>query len=114
MGVVYKARQQSLGRVVALKMIRGRRPGRAGRAGPASAARRRRWPGFQHPNIVQIYEVGERDGLPFLALEYVEGGSLAERLRRHPAAARGGRRAGRAAGPGRPLRPRARASSTAT
>jgi WD40 repeat protein len=35
---------------------------------------------LQHPNIVQIFEVGESDGLPFLALEYVPGGSLAQRL----------------------------------
>src|SRR6516165_1755756 len=35
---------------------------------------------LQHPNIVQIHEIGESAGLPFLALEYVEGGSLAKRL----------------------------------
>ena len=35
---------------------------------------------LQHPNIVQIHEIGEADGRPFIALEYVAGGSLAERL----------------------------------
>src|SRR5439155_24716563 len=35
---------------------------------------------LQHPNIVQIYEVGEQGGRPFLSLEYVDGGSLAQRL----------------------------------
>src|SRR6202011_454906 len=36
--------------------------------------------GLQHPNIVQIYEFGERDGKPFMSLEYVEGGNLLQKL----------------------------------
>src|SRR5581483_5811024 len=39
---------------------------------------------LQHPNIVQVYEIGECGGLPFFALEYVDGGSLAARLRGAP------------------------------
>src|SRR5204862_416013 len=39
---------------------------------------------LQHPNIVQIFDIGEADGAPFLALELLEGGSLAERARRSP------------------------------
>ena len=112
MGVVYRARQTQLNRLVALKMIRG------GDAGADQAAR------FQieaeavarlrHPNIVQIYDVGEYCGSPFFALELLEGGCLADRLGRHPATGPAGRRAagharrgdgGRATGPG---------SSTAT
>jgi hypothetical protein len=75
MGVVYLARDQRLGRLVALKMLLG-----AEFAGPES---RRRFlteakavAQLRHPNIVQIYEVGEHVGLPYLALEYVEGGTL--------------------------------------
>ena len=43
---------------------------------------------LQHPNIVQVYEVGEHDGCPYFALEFVDGGSLARRLGRRAAAGR--------------------------
>src|SRR5262249_53989313 len=82
MGVVYKARQVSLNRTVALKMLRwdagdGAELARL-RAEAEAVAR------LQHPNVVQIFEVGEQDGRPFLALEYVDGGTLAERLAGQP------------------------------
>lgn len=82
MGVVYAAEDERLGRVVALKMIR------AETGDPA--ARDRLWrearsaAAVSHPNVCQLYEVGEEDGELFIAMELLEGESLAERLRRGP------------------------------
>jgi WD40 repeat protein len=79
MGVVYQARHLKLNRLVALKMIRA-----GGHAGPEQLARFRTEAEaiahLQHPNIVQIYEVGEHDGQPFFSLEFCPGGSLAREL----------------------------------
>jgi WD40 repeat protein/tRNA A-37 threonylcarbamoyl transferase component Bud32 len=79
MGVVYKARHLRLNRVVALKMIlAGRHAGSEERQRfhlEAEAVAR-----AQHPNIVQIHEVGEHNGLPFFVLEFCGGGSLADRF----------------------------------
>jgi WD40 repeat protein len=87
MGVVYKARQRSLDRIVALKMIRaGDGPDGGGRK--RFEAEARAVARLQHPNIVQIHEVGEADGQPFLALEFVEGQSLAQRFHGTPWPAR--------------------------
>ena len=75
MGVVYLARRQGLGRLVALKMIQ---PGLLTR--PDERARfcleAEMLARVQHPGIVQVHEVGEQEGQPFLALEYVDGPSL--------------------------------------
>jgi WD40 repeat protein len=83
MGVVYKARQVALDRVVALKMILG-----GGHTDPATLARFQTEAlavaKLQHPNIVQIYETGQQDELPYLALEYVEGRSLDQHLAGRP------------------------------
>jgi serine/threonine protein kinase len=79
MGVVYRARQRSLNRLVALKMILD-----GEYAGPEQVTRFRREAELiarlQHPNVVQIYDVGEQDGRPFFAMELVEGGSLVRLL----------------------------------
>src|SRR5262249_53682004 len=73
-----KARHVALKRTVALKMLA------AGHCLPAERARFKTEAEavarLQHPNIVQIYEVGEAGGLPFFALEFVEGGARAPRL----------------------------------
>ena len=79
MGVVYQARQQQLKRLVALKMIRAglqARPKDLDRFRLEAEAVAR----LHHANIVQIYDIGAAAGLPFVALELLEGGSLADRL----------------------------------
>src|SRR3954470_10045610 len=80
MGVVFKARHRQLNRVVALKMIlEGKYAGPEHRARfliEAEAIAR-----LRHPNIVQIYDIGEADGRPYVTLELLEGGSLADRLK---------------------------------
>lgn len=83
MGVVYLARQLGLNRPVALKMILS-----GEHAGQTERDRFRREAesvaALQHPNIVQIYDVGEAQGRPYLAFEYVGGGSLAAILEGQP------------------------------
>jgi serine/threonine protein kinase/WD40 repeat protein len=83
MGIVYKARQTALNRLVALKMLL---------AGPAVTSEQlarfrieaEALARLQHPNIVQIFAVGEQEGRPYFAMEYVAGPSLAHQLRGTP------------------------------
>jgi serine/threonine-protein kinase len=79
MGVVYKAWHLRLHRTVALKMLL---------AGVYALARERERflreaeavAGLHHANVVQVYDVGDLDGLPYFTMEFVEGGSLAQKL----------------------------------
>jgi serine/threonine-protein kinase len=83
MGVVYKARQPGLKRIVALKMIlsgahAGEEELQRFRAEAEAIAR------LQHPNIVQVFEIGEDQNLPFFSMEFVEGTSLAGQIAATP------------------------------
>jgi serine/threonine-protein kinase len=83
MGVVYQARQTALNRLVALKMVLAGAHATAQHlarfhAEALAIAR------LQHPNIVQIYEVGEHHGLPYFSLEFVDGGPLDKKIDREP------------------------------
>jgi eukaryotic-like serine/threonine-protein kinase len=79
MGVVFRARHQRLNRIVALKMALA-----GAYAGPHERERFQREAavvaGLRHPNVVQIHDVGDSDGRPYYTMEFVDGGSLAERL----------------------------------
>lgn len=72
MGVVYKALDRQLNRLVAIKMIIGATPGLLKRFNVEA----RSTAGLQHPNIVTIYDFGEQDGSPYLVMQFLEGMSL--------------------------------------
>lgn len=87
MGVVYRARHRTLGRVVALKMIRRGTLATANdlarfRAEALASAH------LDHPQVIPIYEVGEVDGQPYFTMKFVPGNTLASRLAEGPLTAR--------------------------
>ena len=82
MGVVYSAQDERLGRAVAIKMIKGAvndpsARDRLNREARSAAS-------VNHPAICQLYEIGEHEGELFLAMELLQGESLATRLTRGP------------------------------
>jgi serine/threonine-protein kinase len=83
MGIVFKARQLQLDRVVALKMLLA-----GAYAAPEELARFRREAtavaSLRHPNIVPVHDAGEVNGRPYFTMEFVEGGTLARSLARTP------------------------------
>lgn len=87
MGVVYKARQSRLNRVVALKMILSGQLASSAEVQrfyiEAEAAAK-----LQHPGIIPIYDIGQRDGQHFFSMSYIQGSSLADRLKDGPIAPR--------------------------
>lgn len=78
MGLVYEARQTGLNRTVALKVIRSMKvqPEELGRFHTEAQSTAR----LKHPNIVQIYDVGEHEGRPYFSMEYLDGGTLRDRM----------------------------------
>jgi eukaryotic-like serine/threonine-protein kinase len=87
MGVVYRARQKSLNRIVALKIVlRGATATQADLArfrGEAETAAR-----LNHPNMVPVYEVGQHEGLPYFTMKFVPSTTLAQRLVEGPLSGR--------------------------
>ncbi len=87
MGVVYEARQQRLNRHVAVKVLLGGRY--------ATAKSQERFKAevdaigrMQHPNLIQVFDVGEHDGRVYYSMEYLAGGSLEDRIANIPWPAR--------------------------
>lgn len=82
MGTLYKCLDPRLGRVVAVKLVRGDHNNpedlqRSAREARAQAA-------LNHPNIVPVYEIGQHAGLPMIVMEYLPGGTLKDRIARGP------------------------------
>ena len=83
MGVVFKATAEQLNRFVALKMILS-----GDLASPEAGARflkeAKAVARLQHPQVVQVFRIGDHNGRPYLEMEYIDGGSLADRLEGQP------------------------------
>src|SRR5438270_13662914 len=82
MGVVFRAHHEGLARMGAVKVLQVLAPD------PDASARFRREAQaiaqMRHPNILNVFDFGEYEGVPYMIVEFVPGGSLADRLRRGP------------------------------
>lgn len=76
--LVYRARDLRLGRTVAIKLLRRDSVAPAGVAGLQAEARLAAT--LAHPNVVDVYDYGETDGLPYIVMEYVPGGNVRQRI----------------------------------
>lgn len=93
MATVFRALDRSLGRVVAVKVLR---PDMATATGEARFLREARtMASFSHPNVVSIHDADQRDGLSYYVMDLVEGGTLAQRLEQGPLSGRDAFRLGR-------------------
>lgn len=82
MGALYRARDPLIGRYVAIKLLRAGYDSQEFRERFAREARSAG--GLSHPNIVTIYDVGEHEGMPFIAMEYVRGETFADLIQLRP------------------------------
>ena len=84
MGEVYRARDARLDRIVAVKVLPASLTHRSANSSARFQREARAASRLSHPHICAVYDVGEHDGVHFIVMEYLEGESLAERLRRGP------------------------------
>jgi serine/threonine protein kinase len=82
MGEVYRAKDLRLGRTVAIKVLRPHLL-QSAEARQQFDREARAISSLNHPHVCTLYDVGHQDGVDFLVMEYVEGETLAERLRRN-------------------------------
>jgi len=80
MGIVYRALQRGLDRIVALKMVRGGRWIQDEEL-ERFKAEAKAIAGIEHPNLVRIHDFGEYEGLPYFSMEFVDGGCMSQRLK---------------------------------
>ena len=81
MGTVYLARDNALGRTVAIKLL-GANLGEISTVRERFLAEARTLATIHHPNILSVLAIGEVDGVPYFVMPFVDGASLADRLRR--------------------------------
>ena len=110
MGIVFRARQVRLDRIVAVKTLHAR-TNQSPEAVERLIIEAKRLAQVRHPNIVQVIDVGEQDGVPFFSMELVEGTTVARAAARAPRGRRGARPCSRRKSP-TPCTPRTKPASS--